>query len=624
MSDEKATPQHDPRYRQALDHLQAGRWNEASAGFEALLQDYPDDTNLNQVLDGTRLKATLDKTTRIRGRRWQISWRAVIFRVLAVGTILAVLAMGFWLVSQGVLPALAQASVERHRAQLLTQGKAYLTAEDLDRAEASFRALLAEIPDSVDAQKGLADIQTQRDIQTLYKQAVTDQDRGDYTAALLALNELSIKSPGYRDISSRINLITKQVKIETLYAEAEAAFNAGQNQEALGKFLEIRTLNATYKTNTIIDRLFAIYVRLGRALVEKRPPASGDIPLALDYFTEALAFKPRDPGALQEQRLADLFIKGQTAYLNGLWHNATVPLRAVYDAKADYLGTIVVDMLYDAYIRSGDLYVQEDDIYRAYDDFLNASRLPAPDLTLANGRLAQLLPRITPSPTPSPTPTPRPTSAVGGGGATSAPRTPTPRPSPTPYSLAGLHNRVVYRSSNTGQPGLWVMDPDGSNRQYLGDSSELYQLYDAILSQYQYSPDKLSLVFVMGPKDTAQIYLSLPDNTPSGKTTRQLTNTRDASYDPAWSPDGSRIVYVSEDTGSDDIWTMAPDGRDARNLTPNNDYDKRPSWSPDNRSIAFWSSRAGVSQIYVMDSDGKNVRNISNSPWDEYDPLWIR
>jgi tetratricopeptide (TPR) repeat protein len=622
LENDHTTLQYDMRYRQALDHLQAGRWNDAIVGFEALVQDYPDNANLQRVIEEARLKASRDSTKRIRVRRWQISWRLVIFRVLAAVTILGVVAAGVWLVSQGVLPALAQARVARQHAQLLIQGNAYLAAEDLDRAEASFKALLTQVPESVDAQKGLADVQTQREIQKLYQQAVTAQDRKDYPVALQALNELTVKSPGYRDINSRIATITKQQQIETLFTQAETAFNAGQNQEAMDGYLQVRTLSATYQTDVITERLFTTYVRMGRALVEERPPVPEDIPQALAYFTDALALKPRDLGTMQEQRLADLFNKGQIAYQDERWHDATVPLRAVYDSRADYLGTVTVNMLYDAYIRSGDLYVQEGDIYRAYDDYLNASHLPLPDLTLAKGRLAQITPNITPSPTPMPTSTPRPTSVGGSGGGGAAKPTPTPRPSPTPtpYNLAALRNRIVYRSSNPGQPGLWVVDPDGNNRQYLGNSPELDRAYDDLLRQYQLSPDKRSLVVVMGPKDTAQIYLALPD----GSTTRQLTNTRGASYDPSWSPDGTRIIYVSEDTGSDDIWSMAPDGSDARDLTPNKDYDKHPSWSPDNRSVAFWSSRAGLSQIFVMDADGKNVRNISNSPWDEIDPLWIR
>jgi len=70
---------------------------------------------------------------------------------------------------------------------------------------------------------------------------------------------------------------------------------------------------------------------------------------------------------------------------------------------------------------------------------------------------------------------------------------------------------------------------------------------------------------------------------------------------------------------------MNPDGSDPRNLTENDwEWDKHPSWSPDGSKIVFWSNREGRKQLFVMDADGRNVRNISNTPDDEYDPVWIR
>jgi Tol biopolymer transport system component len=97
------------------------------------------------------------------------------------------------------------------------------------------------------------------------------------------------------------------------------------------------------------------------------------------------------------------------------------------------------------------------------------------------------------------------------------------------------------------------------------------------------------------------------------------------AYDPVWSPDGSRIAFVSQQDGSDDIWVVYPDGSEPRNLTRNDwEWDKHPWWSPDGRRIIFWSNRAGVWQIYLMDANGQNLRRLSNTTWDEYEPIWIK
>ncbi len=615
----------DPRYKQAYAHMQAGRWSEAIATLQALLYDFPDDESLQKDLENARLKASFDSTTKVHAQRWQVSWKTLLFRILAIATIVAVIGVAFWLITKGVLPALSQSQTERQRAELLSQAKAYLQAEELDKAEESFTALLQAVPGHEEAIAGLEQIKAKREIQALYQQGVDAQERGDITGALAAFVELSGRSPGYRDTNSRIETLKRQQDIETLYTSAEEAFSTGNQQEALDKFLQVKALNARYKANEIAERLFTIYMRLGRELIEKRPASPSDVELAADYFTDALTYKPRDPGALQEQQYAEMFTKGRTAYQEGRWLDATLQLKALYESQPDYLGMSIVEMLYDAYVHSGDLYLNENDIYRAYDAYLNASRLPVEDVTLAKGRLAQVFPEITPSPMPTPTATPRPTIAGSTGGAkpTAVQRTATPAPTPTLTGLAGLTNRIVFLSNNPGQPGLWTMAPDGSDRRYLGDSNELMQQYEELVRRYQFSPDQRSMVYVMGPKSTAQVFTTVPSSG-SGSTTRQITSQSGANYDPSWSPDGAFIVYVSQDSGSDDIWLMAPDGSGKTDLTPNRYYDKHPSWSPDARSITFWSNQAGGQQIFVMYADGSGVRNISNSPWEEYDPVWIR
>lgn len=83
---------------------------------------------------------------------------------------------------------------------------------------------------------------------------------------------------------------------------------------------------------------------------------------------------------------------------------------------------------------------------------------------------------------------------------------------------------------------------------------------------------------------------------------------------PVWSPDGSRIAFVSNRDEQDglEIYTMAADGSDIQRLTDHPGLDRGPVWSPDGSQIAFTSNRDSTLSIYVMNADGSDVRQITD------------
>jgi len=112
----------------------------------------------------------------------------------------------------------------------------------------------------------------------------------------------------------------------------------------------------------------------------------------------------------------------------------------------------------------------------------------------------------------------------------------------------------------------------------------------------------------------------------NGKNIVQLTRTLDRVATPSWSPDGSKIAYVSRDrdiNGDSDIYVMNANAENPVNLTRNpGAMNRDPSWSPDGRRIAFESWGAGNHDIYVMDADGEHPRRLtSNKLVDDY-PAW--
>lgn len=109
---------------------------------------------------------------------------------------------------------------------------------------------------------------------------------------------------------------------------------------------------------------------------------------------------------------------------------------------------------------------------------------------------------------------------------------------------------------------------------------------------------------------------------PSAGTWDRLTMTKTANEgQPAWSPDGSAIAYVSDETRRQHIFVIRPATREKRRLTSQgNNVD--PDWGPDGR-IAYTTRRGGQSQIAVMSAaDGDKSARLVTKPGSWEHPTW--
>lgn len=82
-------------------------------------------------------------------------------------------------------------------------------------------------------------------------------------------------------------------------------------------------------------------------------------------------------------------------------------------------------------------------------------------------------------------------------------------------------------------------------------------------------------------------------------------------FNPAWSPDGKRIVFECDCNGKFAIYTINADGTGLKKLTDDNSDNGQARWSPDGKKIVFYSRRDGNQQIYLMDADGSNQRRLT-------------
>lgn len=98
--------------------------------------------------------------------------------------------------------------------------------------------------------------------------------------------------------------------------------------------------------------------------------------------------------------------------------------------------------------------------------------------------------------------------------------------------------------------------------------------------------------------------------------TIRLTDGRE-DVQPAWSPDGQRIAYRS----NNEIYVVRADGTEATRVTHHPGRDSAPTWSPDGSRIAFISDRDGDPEIFV-NADGSGLRQLTSIGVLDHEPAW--
>ena len=189
--------------------------------------------------------------------------------------------------------------------------------------------------------------------------------------------------------------------------------------------------------------------------------------------------------------------------------------------------------------------------------------------------------------------------------------------------------RIAYWSFSEDFEGfgselaLEVMHADGMEPSRLTQvdlDSELGEL--KFYLQPAWSPDGTKIAFWSND----DIYIVGAN----GSNLTRLTNSDRFEVAPAWSPDGTKIAFtslpVSEDRFESEIYVVNADGSNLARLADSDRFDAGPAWSPDGTKIAFTSLRLSEdrfeSEIYVVNADGSNLARLTNSDRFDAGPAW--
>jgi TolB protein len=149
--------------------------------------------------------------------------------------------------------------------------------------------------------------------------------------------------------------------------------------------------------------------------------------------------------------------------------------------------------------------------------------------------------------------------------------------------------KIAYITKAGSRYQLLVADADGADPQVVVTSNE------PIISP-RWSPDGTRIAYVSFEQKKPVVYVQ---NLGTGGR-QAVANFRGSNSAPAWSPDGRRLAVTLTKDGGSQVYLMNADGSNAQRVMSSNAIDTEASFTPDGASILFTSDRGGSPQIYRL------------------------
>lgn len=181
------------------------------------------------------------------------------------------------------------------------------------------------------------------------------------------------------------------------------------------------------------------------------------------------------------------------------------------------------------------------------------------------------------------------------------------------FCFEPLSNRIVFESNRDGDSEIYVMNVDGTGAQNLTRDAaqdvepDVASSGSAVTFESNRSGGNRDIWIL----DTGGI--------------RNVTSSGAQESSPTFNGTGDRVAYARRSsTTTWSIWSIGTNGNGAVVLTDDAGDDEQPAWSSDGSMILFRSDRDGQGHqdIYVMDADGQNVTRLTVDASDDGKPAW--
>jgi len=177
---------------------------------------------------------------------------------------------------------------------------------------------------------------------------------------------------------------------------------------------------------------------------------------------------------------------------------------------------------------------------------------------------------------------------------------------------------VVFCSNRAGGASLWRIPATGGSAEPLVPSGEQ-------ASRISVSRQGHLLAYARSLINTDIWRLEMLSGLGKRSSSTKLISSSGSQTSPQYSPDGKKVVFMSNRSGSQEIWVCNSDGLNAVQLTSfGGPGVGTPRWSPDGMRIAFDATRDGHANIYVISAAGGSPVVLTSGGSNNVRPSWSR
>lgn len=185
-------------------------------------------------------------------------------------------------------------------------------------------------------------------------------------------------------------------------------------------------------------------------------------------------------------------------------------------------------------------------------------------------------------------------------------------------------DKVAFICDITGNPDLFLQ-PFSPEQGAIGKPQQIFSARQATQGTPTFSPDGTRIAFVSDKDGSPKIYVIQIPNAGASIKDIQATliskNNRENSA-PSWSPDGTKLAYCARTKGDRQIWVYDFTTRQEKQVTQGSGHKENPSWAPNSLHLAYNTSELQSSALYITHLNQSESVQITFGKEEKRFPNW--